>query len=195
MSLKGQRTKSDYLEWDQMVLLLQKLERDKNYKFQLLIGLGCFTGLRAKDLLNLRWNMVMNKEFLEINESKTGKARKIKLNGNLVELLDRLFVKMDVQESTDYIFLNRARIKPFNIQYVNRQLKELAQKYNLKITSFSTHTFRKTMARRVWELNEHSEKSLVLLGELFNHSSVKVTKIYLGIREEEIGDIYESLSV
>ncbi|MBA7569433.1 hypothetical protein ES708_11172 [subsurface metagenome] len=85
--------------------------------------------------------------------------------------------------------------KPFNIQYVNRRLKELAQKYNLKIISFSTHTFRKSLGRRVWEMNDHSEKSLILLGELFNHSSIRVTKIYLGIKEEEIGDIYESLSI
>ena len=45
MSIKGTSTKADYLEWDSMLLLLQKLERDKEYKFQLLIAVGSYTGL------------------------------------------------------------------------------------------------------------------------------------------------------
>lgn len=56
-----------------------------------------------------------------------------------------------------------------------------------------THMFRKTLGRHVWESNDHSEKSLILLGNLFNHSSVKITKAYLGIREKEISDVYLSL--
>ncbi len=70
MAIKGTSTKSDFLPWDSMLLLLQKLENDKEYKFQLLISVGCFTGLRISDLLKLRWIDVLNSETLELVEGK-----------------------------------------------------------------------------------------------------------------------------
>jgi integrase len=195
MALKGQLTKSDYLDWNEMILLLQKLERDKQYKFQLLIAVGCFTGLRISDLLKLKWIDVINKDSLEIIETKTKKVRKIKLNENLTEIIARLHPLMNIKDEQELLFINKNRTKAINIQYINRRLKEIAIKYNLNISNFSTHTFRKTLGRRAWKVNNYSEKSLVLLSDLFNHSSVAITKIYLGIKEDEIADVYSSLSL
>ena len=42
--------------------------------------------------------------------------------------------------------------------------------------------------------NENSELALVKLMELFNHSSVSITKRYLGLRQEEILEAYDMLS-
>lgn len=195
MALKGQLTKADYLEWNEMILLLQKLERDNEYKFQLLIATGCFTGLRISDLLKLKWSDVLNKDSLLLVETKTKKVRKIKLNENLVEIIQRLYVKMNIKDVDELLFINKTKTKAINIQYINRRLKEIATKYNLSISAISTHTFRKTLGRKVWKANDYSEKSLILLSELFNHSSVSITKIYLGIKEAEIADVYESLSI
>ena len=52
-----------------------------------------------------------------------------------------------------------------------------------------------TRRRRIWELNNYSERSLVLLSELFNHSNIQITKKYLGIKEQELFDVYDSLSL
>ena len=49
------------------------------------------------------------------------------------------------------------------------------------------------MGRRVWENDNQSERALVYLMELFNHSSLAITKRYLGIRQEELDDIYMNL--
>lgn len=194
MALKGQTTKASYLEWDSMLLLLQKLERDQQYKFELLFAVGCFTGLRIGDILKLRWEDVFNCTSLELVEGKTKKIRKIKLNPALVETITRLHEKMGIGNDQELLFANKTKTKAFNIQYVNRKLKEIAKQYlpSNKI-SISSHLFRKTLGRHVWELNDYSEKSLLLLGELFNHSSIKITKIYLGIKEDEIGDVYLNL--
>ena len=194
MALKGQITKASFLEWDSMLLLLQKLERDQQYKFELLFAVGCFTGLRIGDILKLRWEDVFNCTSLELVEGKTKKIRKIKLNPALVEILIRLHEKMGIENDQELLFANKTKTKAFNIQYVNRKLKEIGKQYlpSNKI-SISSHLFRKTLGRHVWELNNYSEKSLLLLGELFNHSSIKITKIYLGIKEEEIGDVYLNL--
>ncbi len=32
-----------------------------------------------------------------------------------------------------------------------------------------------------------------MLNEIFNHTSIKTTKIYLGIREKEMMDVYQNL--
>lgn len=195
MALKGQSTKASYLEWDSMLVLLQKLERDGQYKFELLIAVGCYTGLRIGDLLKLRWCDVYNRENLELTEGKTKKVRRIKLNPVLCNTISRLHQKIDINDDNELLFINKTRTKAINVQYINRRLKEIAKTYNLQIpaNSTSSHLFRKTLGRHVWTINNYSEKSLLLLSELFNHSSVSVTKIYLGLKQEEIGDVYLNL--
>jgi integrase len=195
MALKNQLTKTTFLHWDVMLVLLSKLERDENYKFLLLFATGCFTGLRVGDLLKLRWCDLYKCETLELIEGKTKKTRKIKLNQTLIDIITRLHLKMNVNDDNQLLFVNKTGTKAFNIQYINRMLKEIAKKYNLQTgrSSISSHLFRKTLGRHVWTINNYSEKSLLLLSELFNHSSMKITKIYLGIKDDEIGDVYLNL--
>ena len=57
----------------------------------------------------------------------------------------------------------------------------------------SSHSLRKSFGRRVWSNDNESERSLIYLSELFNHSSSLTTRIYLGIRQEELNDIYLNL--
>jgi integrase len=189
MSLKNQRTTSDFLEWDKMQLLIHKLERDQDYRFALLIGLGSYTGLRISDLLKLTWND-LSKDKLEVTEKKTGKVRTIHLHEEVKDLISRIR-NIENGEADELLFLNRF-YKPISVQYINRKLKQLELKYELDIR-FSTHTFRKTFGRRIWSRNGNSEKALILLGTVFNHSSISITKRYLGIREKEIQDVYLSL--
>lgn len=194
MAIKGTSTRADYLEWDSMLLLLQKLEKDGEYKFQLLIAVGSYTGLRISDLLKLKWCDVLDSDTINVVEGKTKKNRKIKINPALTDILNRLHQNMNIKDDNQFLFVNRFGTKPINVQYVNRKLKEISKKYlNGKINNFSSHSFRKILGRHVWSLNGFSEKSLVLLGMLYNHASIKTTKIYLGINEKEIGDVYLNL--
>ena len=65
----------------------------------------------------------------------------------------------------------------------------------LKVKNFSCHSLRKTFGRQVYNMNsENSELALVKLMELFNHSSIAITKRYLGLRQEEILETYDCLS-
>jgi len=139
MAIKGTSTKSDYLEWDSMLLLLQKLEKNKEYKFQLLIAIGSYTGLRISDLLKLKWCDVLNQESLELIEGKTGKKRKIHINPALSAIITKLNQKMEIKNSNQFLFINRFGTKPINVQFVNRKLKEISKKYlNGNKINFST---------------------------------------------------------
>ena len=55
MSLKGQKTTADFMEWNEFSTLLLKLQKDKEFKFCLLIAIGSSLGLRIADILNFKW--------------------------------------------------------------------------------------------------------------------------------------------
>ena len=194
MSLKNSYTTSDYLQWDTATTLVRKLYRDKNYRFSLLIGCGIFFGLRISDLLRLNWNMLLNKEakFVLI-EKKTGKRREVKINREFQKHIKDCYQALAIKDMDELCFIY-GRNKAYSIQWINLILKELKYRYNLKVNHFSTHSLRKTFGRKVFESSDNAELALVKLMELFNHSSVSITKRYLGLRQEEILETYDCLS-
>lgn len=196
MSRKGSNTTTGYLEWDTFISLITRLENKGEYKFCLLIAIGVFTGLRISDLLNLKFSDILDNSILTIQEKKTKKNRKIKLNSDLKMIVVRIFHRMDNTDSNRFIFINRFGTKPMDKSYVNVKLKELFSFYRVKVDgNISSHLFRKTLGRRVMEVNNYSNESLILLMELFGHSSISITKRYLGIREQEIHNVYDNLSL
>lgn len=53
---------------------------------------------------------------------------------------------------------------------------------------------RKTFGRKVFEsAGENANIALMRLSELFNHSNMSITKIYLGLREQELLETYDLL--
>ncbi len=194
MSLKYSSTTADYLIWSDAMNLKRKLSRDGNYKMSLLMAMGCFTGLRISDILALRWRQILNKDEFCITEIKTGKQRTIRLNPQLQQHI------RDCYEHISPIGINAPILisqkgTAFTIQRINIILKEIREKYRLKIKNFSCHSLRKTFGRQVYNMNsDNAELALIKLMELFNHSSVSITKRYLGLRQEEILQTYDCLS-
>lgn len=194
MSLKGQKTTTTSMDWEDFKSLISKLERDGDFKFSLLISIGVFTGLRISDLLQLRFNQFEGTDILTITEIKTKKQRRIKINQDLKEIVDRLKFKMNIVDTNQSIFINKYGTKPIDKSYVNVKLKEIFKKYDIILEgNASSHLFRKTLGNRVLRLNNYSAESVILLMELFSHSSPAMTKKYLGIREKEIHDVYDSV--
>jgi integrase len=195
MSLKGQKTTTTSMDWEDFKSLVLKLERDGEYKFCLLISIGVFTGLRISDLIQLRFNQFEGTDILTITEIKTKKQRRIKINPDLAGIVERIKSKMNIVDPTQYIFINKYGTKPIDKSYVNVKLKEIFKKYSIVLEgNGSSHLFRKTLGNRVLRLNNYSAESVILLMELFSHSSPAMTKKYLGIREKEIHNVYDSLS-
>ena len=99
-----------------------------------------------------------------------------------------------ITDSNQFIFINRYGTKPIHRSWVNVNLKRIFKKYRIEHEgNISSHMFRKTLGNRVLKLNNYSNESIVLLMEFFGHSSMAITKKYLGIREKEILAIYDSL--
>ena len=194
MSLKYSSTTADYLVWSDAMNLIRKLAKDGNYKISLLIALGCFTGLRISDILALRWKQILNTSEFTVIEKKTNKVRTIRINAQLGQHIKECYEQIKTIGINSPILVSQ-KGTVFTIQRINVILKEVKKRYKLRLGNFSCHSLRKTFGRQVYNMNsDNSELALVKLMELFNHSSVTITKRYLGLRQEELLNTYDCLS-
>ncbi|MFD2726287.1 tyrosine-type recombinase/integrase [Hyunsoonleella rubra] len=172
---------SDYIEFDRALntgFKLLKSKKEKSFGFLIICGINL--GLRVQDLLGLTFEELRSGE-LEIIEGKTKKRRTLIVNDNINKAL-KSFDELDM----GFCFKSQKQ-SVFSKQQVNRLMKKY---FKGKVSS---HSLRKTFGRRVWENDNESERSLVYLSEIFNHSSIQMTRIYLGIRQEELNEVYLSL--
>lgn len=195
MSKINSKTTCSGIDWNSMLGLCHQLYNDKNYLDYLFISTGCYFGLRARDILTLRWSDVIDKDEFEVEEMKTGKKRLITINGNMKHIFGNAIAELKKTNKYNvnaYLFVNRDR-QPMSIQYMNRRLHRVFDRYKVKVKNGSTHTLRKTFGKRVWEMDNKSERSLIYLSEIFSHSSINTTKRYIGIIQKDIENIYLSL--
>lgn len=195
MSKKHSYTTADYLNWDTAMALVRKLYRDGNYRASLLLGCGFFFGLRISDLRRLTWDQILDKEEFVTVEQKTGKRRVIRINKGFQGHIRDCHTAMHVTDNSLPCFLNRFG-SPISLQMINREFKTLRVKYQLRIDNFSTHTMRKTWARQIWEVENaagRGDMALLKLSELMNHSAPNITRRYIGLRREELGEVYDTL--
>lgn len=187
---KRRITTSDYLEWSQVIFLINQLKKQKDYSMLMVVALGSYLGLRYSDMVRLTWDDILISNTLVIEEKKTKKVKKLSINEDLKKITE--FVFLNRNGKSNLIIVNKLG-KALSIQYINRRLKEIKFDYKLKIDNISVHTFRKSFGRRVYENNYRSEHSLILLSDILNHSSVAITRRYLGLRQEEIANVYLNL--
>ena len=184
---------SDYMEWDTAMSLIRKLYRDGNYRMSLLVGCGCFFGLRISDILTLTWEMLLSDDKFVLNEKKTGKRRIVKINSDFQQHIKRCHDALRIKNDDEKCFLSQKKVV-YSTQRINVLFKDIKKRYNLKIEHFSTHSMRKTFGRKVYESSgENANMALIKLSEIFNHSNISITKIYLGIREKELLETYDLL--
>lgn len=154
------------------------LDRDLE-KYALIFEVGCYTGLRAGDLVRLRVKDVYKQVKILLREQKTGKIRSIAMNPKIKTKLDDYIEKYNRLGHT-YIFATK-NDKPIDRSEVYKKLNEAAKALNINY-NIGTHSMRKTFGYH------HYKKfnDVALLQTIFNHASPDVTLIYIGITQEEI---------
>ena len=179
-------TGATYIEFEKAIYKGQTLIKSgDNPNFGLLIICGINLGLRISDLVKLDWNQLQSNEFT-IVEKKTGKVRTLTINENISSQLHH-FKGTTTFDKGGNPFTSQKGCT-YSVQHINRLMKK-----HFKGKRISTHSLRKSFGRRVWNVNGKSDEALLYLSEIFNHSNTKVTRRYLGIREDEITNIYLNL--
>ena len=191
--IKGQLTTADYLPIEDFNRLIDGLHSEKKYLWELYCRLSFCTALRASDILSLVWKEILGKDELSKIEQKTGKVRKIKFHGSVKKKIWELYALLGKPDIFLPVICNPKTEKPYSMEYINRLLKEFRVTFRLPVKAFSTHTFRKTFGRYVYESSGRTAESLILLNSIFRHSSIEITKVYIGIRQSEIDKVYNSI--
>lgn len=196
------KTETAPLVWSDFQTLISKLLLDiqlnKNLsRCRVLMGaaIGTYCGLRAGDVLALRWGDLLNQQSLGIVEQKTRKPRSIALNPQLQNLVATVYQILGSPPINTFI-MSSARSKgkdAVSIQYYNREISQAFQDYGITTQNPSSHTFRKTFGLRVFESNNRTEEALIVLSQIFNHSSIAITRRYIGIQQKRIADVYLSI--
>ena len=183
MSIEGSITKSNYIEYDRALNLGKKLitgTKDVTFGFYIIVAIN--TGLRIGDILQLK-----AKDFEEgsvtFREEKTNKAKTVAFNDAILSAFKKLTIP------GVYVFTSQ-KGSVYSRQQINRKTK---QYFTTKGKNYSSHSFRKSFGRRVYENNNQSEKALMYLSDIYNHSSLKITRGYLDITQEELNDVYMNL--
>jgi len=164
-------------------------------------------GIRAGDVMQLRWCNVTSEGRLEYRMGKTNKDRNIKLHSKAMAIL--LYYRKPENKPTDYIFPLLDNNSPYakasteeqkstlstvlivklsdaissKNALINKYLKKIALKVNItKHVSFhiSRHSFAK-IAKDKHVDNNH-------LKNLLGHSNIKITEVYMGNFETQETD-------
>lgn len=153
-----------------------------------LFTMGINTNLRASDLRRITAGMVRHLKpggEIELKEQKTGKPRRITLNKNVADAIQRLLKSKQFADD-EAIFSGQRG--PLTVPSIHRLVKQWCKSINLK-GNYGSHTLRKTFGY-------HQRVTFgVGLPELmicFNHSSQRQTLDYLCVQPEEVKNIYEN---
>jgi len=181
MTLKGDISKSEHIDWKFIPLTIQKLELDKKHKICLIVAFGCFFGLRLKSILNLRWEDIINKESFEINDKN--KIRTVFIISDIRHLINRVHLKLGAPAIDKYIFLNNTGKQVLSSQYVNKQVKVLFTKYEIPYQNLSSDSFLKTFCIKYLESKNFSTDAKRWISKILGHASWSITANFLGYSE------------
>lgn len=183
---------SDYIPFETAFNKGRELLWSDKPEIGFLIILGINTGLRISDMLARKHSDFMNLktgDYLNIIEKKTGKVRRVKVNEYVYKAYQDLKKTLSRINPDGFIFLSQKN-KVFATVSVNRILKD---EFAGVAPTISTHTLRKTFGRRYYDSHGQTDYSLHILSDMFRHSNVALTRRYLGLRQDEFDNGYDSL--
>ena len=156
---------------------------------------GLNVGLRAGDLLSLKWLDVLDSEYnvkseMYILEGKTKKGKTVELNKATQKALQDFKNSIGSIDMDSYIFTSRKGDSHLQVRSLHRIIDTTAKELNIK-GNYGTHSLRKSFGYHRY----NSGIRLETLQEMFNHSTQEMTLKYIGITKEVIQDAYNSINL
>lgn len=192
--IKGQLTTADPLAYDEFQRLLKCLHENGLYRWEAFCKISFCTALRVSDVRTTCWGDILDKDEMFKLERKTQKTRLIRINSEIRNEISRMYELLGRPNKNLSVIANPRTGKPYSREHINEMLKLFRLQYKLQIRAFSSHTFRKTFGRYVYDTMGRTAEALILLNQIFKHFSLESTRRYLGLRQDEIDGVFNSLS-
>lgn len=162
-------------EIDDFLFFLRRTKNSERDTFLFIFGIN--NGLRMSDIVKLKVKDIRYSTRPVIVEQKTGKKKQLFLENLQPLIADYISGKLD----DEWLFPSRQQGSHLKVNTVYKLYQEIAS--NLDRNDIGTHTLRKTFGYHYYRKTH----DIATLMEIFNHSSEKVTKRYIGITTDEIG--------
>jgi len=163
----------------------------RNY---VLVVLGVHTALRISDLLRLKWDDVFDfetnevRKFVSVTEKKTRKEKIIALNAAAVNALSVFAVR---HSRPGRFLLENPRTRQAISRVQAYRLIRAASEVLRFPARLSCHSLRKTFGYHAWK--EGISPAVIM--EIYNHSSLAVTRRYLGVTQDDKNEVYLKLGL
>ena len=112
MSVKGQITTAEPLEFKDFIRLLSGLHEDGNYLWELYCCISFCTACRVSDVRSMTWKDVLERGALYKIEQKTGKTRQIPFNENVQRRISSLYKLLGSPDKRQPVICNPKTKKP-----------------------------------------------------------------------------------
>lgn len=164
--------------------------------------IGCNVALRAGDLLKLKFSDIEG-EYIDLNEQKTGKYKRIPITQEVLGAVDRLrefykggfYTSKEGEFEPTYLFQGTGSrtyhlCQPITIQWLSYRFKQAAKALEMGV-NINTHSMRKTWGYNAYEAGQ----DIHYIQALFNHSTTRITLNYIGITRSAIEQMYRDNSL
>ena len=184
---------------------IEEAETDKKRRVccrnKMLFLVGINLGIRASDLCGLRYSFFLEsdgsfKEFYSLQPKKTkktGKYVKLFFNETVKKAITEYIKEYPIEDINDYLFESRKGGHITEIS-LGRIIKDTAEEVGID-KNICSHSLRKTFGFWAWHNAEDKNKALVVLQKIFNHSDTATTAKYIGITNDEMSDVFNSLDL
>ena len=163
---------------------------------------GINLGLRASDLCGLKYSFFMNedgsfKEHYSLRPKKTKKTKKfVKLyfNQAVKKAIENYIAYYPLDDLNEYLFKSREGDSHITEKSLGRIIKSTAEEAGIE-RNICSHSLRKTFGYWVYHNAEDKNNSLIILQTIFNHSSPAITSKYIGLTDDEVSDVFNTLNL
>lgn len=185
---------------------MESILKSQSPRDYILFELGIYSGLRISDILNLKVKDLKNQDYFILKEKKTGKSKRLAINPTLKKELAKYLLPLDDE---DFVIGSREHREylPIKVKGKTKMVKNIANNSPISrvmawnilnkvakqvgLDEIGCHSLRKTFG---YHLYLQTNKDIVLIQKLLNHSSPEVTLRYIGILQDDLDDAVLSLS-
>ena len=148
------------------------------------------TALRISDVLALSYEDVYDpagrpRKSITLTEKKTGKSKTIALHKNIITALNLYRSKAKPGAA---LILNSQTGRAITRIHAYRILRAAADALGFG-QNVSCHSLRKTFGYHAWK--EGTSPAIIM--EIYNHSSLAITRRYLGVHQDDMNVVYLGL--